>query len=454
MDNTAIQATSRTIDSSANQYMISPSTFRLLLCLIVLSPIFRGGNRSTVLFFLEILTLILMAATAYQSLKSQQLPSLPGSRLSRFIFLLLLTSPLFSAAVHFVVAPTFGLPVTTFTASAHSYLASLPILCCLFLSALATESQATTLYRTWIFLAVAEATMGLLQIGTGEVLRFGIPSNSPITGTFASKNTYANLLVMAIPLATAGWFKAFSANNHRTAPRGNVQWAWGAALFILMVTVLLTTSRTGIVTGLLVFVMSVLLLSPRDRSSRWGGWFWSAGALALAVIALLAGGLDWVSRFDADTLSNDYDVRALMRSATASAAWSNLPFGLGLGSFPWVSSTFQPPEMGPYWFDLAHNDYLQLFAETGLVGAVLVAASIWLFLSKGWVALRLASSRTSSSTREAKAALAGGIGLLAFAVHAWVDYPFHIPANAMMAATLLGLLCREIPGTTKRTTAK
>jgi hypothetical protein len=41
--------------------------------------------------------------------------------------------------------------------------------------------------------------------------------------------------------------------------------------------------------------------------------------------------------------------------------------------------------------------------------------------------------------------VACGLGALATALHALVDYPFHIPANAMFAAFLLGVFLRE-PG--------
>ena len=40
-------------------------------------------------------------------------------------------------------------------------------------------------------------------------------------------------------------------------------------------------------------------------------------------------------------------------------------------------------------------------------------------------------------------AVACGLGALATALHALVDYPLHIPANAMMAAFLLGVFLRE-----------
>ena len=287
-----------------------------------------------------------------------------------------------------------------------------------------------------------------MQMSGSEALLFGITTSEPMIGTYASKNTFANLLVMAVPLAFWQFVEAQSvspsvASGRRQKTKAGV-WAWGMATFLLIVTVILTTSRTGIVTVLLVFVLSVVLLPPRRAQSRWSAWGWSAGAVALVVIALLAGGLDWASRFDADVLANDYDFRAAMRSAAAGAAWNGLPLGTGLGSFAWVSAGFQPAEAGRFWFDLAHNDYMQLLTETGLAGALLIVAAFWLFLRRGWVLLRLAGGASASAAREAKAALAGGLGLLAFGLHAWVDYPFHIPANAMMAATLLGLMCRPL----------
>lgn len=413
----------------------------LLVVLIMLSTLIRGGNRGVALIALEWLALGAALVMSWGYLGS-------GPRLRSGLSVEVI-------AVGVLVLSPAWLPVMqslTGAASvpggaAYAALAGIPVAVCMLAAWNADAHQAEALRKVWLGVALAQAIFGLTQLSGAEALHFGLSTPEPVIGTYASKNTYANLLVMSIPIAFWQFVDALTRSKSGVAGRrekpNRAPWIWGMATFLLIVTVMLTTSRTGIVTGLLVFVLSVILLAARRSQSRWNAWGWSVGAVALVVVALLTGGLDWASRFDAERLATDYDFRAAMRSATASAAVTQLPLGSGLGSFPWMSAGFQPAESGHYWFDLAHNDYMQLLAETGLAGALLIAAALWLFLRRGWVLIRLAASQSNSTAREAKAALAGALGLLAFGLHAWVDYPFHIPANAMMAATLLGLMCRN-----------
>ena len=98
----------------------------------------------------------------------------------------------------------------------------------------------------------------------------------------------------------------------------------------------------------------------------------------------------------------------------------------------------------------AHNDYLNTLADWGLAGTVLVV-SAWALLAVGvartWPYLRLSSGDLaaksgrgrSGSTRFAFV-LGASAGLLAILAHSVVDFNMHIPANAILAVTLMALL--------------
>lgn len=400
----------------------------VLLVLVALASVFRGGNRGVALIGLEWLALLVLVLLAAGGLGAGRWPGLETSGWRRVAIWVLASAPVVGASVQ------MGLSSTP-AATAFAYLAGLPVLACFLAALLSSKAQARSLARLWLIVAVVQAAIGLLQLGTGDWLRFTANSGEPAIGTFASKNTYANLLVMAVPLAMA--FLLGQGKSESSRPGGS-RWAWGLALFALVVTVLATTSRTGIATGLLVLLLSAVLLPGVDseggrKTRRW----MLAGALGLIALGLLAGGVDWATRFDGDTLAGDNAFRAEMRAATAQAALAQLPLGSGLGSFPWVSSEFQPEVSGRYWFDLAHSDYLQLMSDTGLLGVVWVAAALALYIYRGGGLVAQAGQQGDVLP------LACGLGLLAFGLHAWVDYPFHIPANAMMAATLFGLMLRE-----------
>jgi O-antigen ligase len=78
-----------------------------------------------------------------------------------------------------------------------------------------------------------------------------------------------------------------------------------------------------------------------------------------------------------------------------------------------------------------HNDPIQLLAEGGLVGSALLA----MILLPLW-------SRIVRCLAGAKGTLAVGFaaGLTGVMLHSLVDFSFHMPANATVAAALAGVL--------------
>jgi O-antigen ligase len=88
----------------------------------------------------------------------------------------------------------------------------------------------------------------------------------------------------------------------------------------------------------------------------------------------------------------------------------------------------------PLRVDHAHNDYLEVWAEGGAVSVILLAV---LLLS---VCKELAKV-LANPTSEARTALAIGCcgSMVAVLIHAFIDFAFYIPANALAMAWLGGL---------------
>ncbi len=110
-------------------------------------------------------------------------------------------------------------------------------------------------------------------------------------------------------------------------------------------------------------------------------------------------------------------------------------FGSGLGTY--ASAIQRYRSTAPLLLlDFAHNDYLQILAELGLLGAAP------LFLCAGYsvrCAIRAAVSALDSPNREMAAACAAS--MVAIAVHSLADFNLYIPANAMVLAWVAGLGC-------------
>jgi len=433
------------------------------LTMVVWCSVIRGGNRYVALQLLEVFAFTVLTGLIWRLYTAPDCLRALGQGFRKWALITLLAAPVWVGLLQLLPLP-FGLwsalpsrtdlaaliaalqnDALTFLplslapeATRASLLAGLPVVACLALGIFGTQRQTGVLLRVWVGAALLQASLGLLQMGPFPALYFGLESNE-LVGTFASKNTYSNFLVMTLPLVV--WRLSAHSGKGYNADR-RFQWLWGLTMFTLLAALLAAGSRTGIATGLLVTTLAVAMLSFQT-SGRWGG-LPTAGwvLLALLLLALLAGGVDWVARFDGDLLVADDALRGLNRRS----AWKGVeffgPLGAGLGSFATVFPRFQAPELGRHLVDLAHSDYLQLMMDLGVFALPLGAAALGLVLNRAW---GMAQARRSTKGWAAtdQLAVACGLGALATALHAWVDYPFHIPANAMLAAFLLGVFLRE-----------
>ncbi|MEJ5270315.1 MAG: O-antigen ligase family protein [Hydrogenophilus sp.] len=100
-------------------------------------------------------------------------------------------------------------------------------------------------------------------------------------------------------------------------------------------------------------------------------------------------------------------------------------FGSGGGTFYVTFSQYRPPEIDAY-FDHAHNDYIEIVADTGLFGAGLLASFALLTVI---ASLRILAKAADDWSR----GIAFGVLMawLALAIHGTVDFNLQIPANAL-----------------------
>jgi O-antigen ligase len=179
------------------------------------------------------------------------------------------------------------------------------------------------------------------------------------------------------------------------------------------------------------------LLAARTVGSRLS--VVAASAVAVAAGALLLPGTRLGERLEF-YLGRSQDIFLLEGRwtvwQTGAEMFRDFPLtGAGFGAFGPVFARYTPAGSASRW-NHAHNDYVELLLEGGLVAAVLV---IWLLV--GFVRRVAESHRWKGGFSPARLGLL--VGVVSLAVHAFLDFNHQVPANALLWVTCCALL---VPG--------
>ncbi len=250
--------------------------------------------------------------------------------------------------------------------------------------------------------------------------------SAAIYGPYVNHNHYAGLMEMLIPL-TAG-----IAILQRDSKR--VLLLFAAAVMTL--TVVFSRSRGGMIALAVELVFVCVVLFRTQRSRR--GVFTVLGGIAM--IAALVFWLGSDKLFERFSERHDQYRLQIYRDSLSMAV--NKPIlGYGLGTF----STVYPSHRSFYtdlFVNHAHNDYLEMLVDTGIVGLGLFTWFLAGVFRSGW---KKVSDRNDDEGRALTlAAMAGITGILA---HSFLDFNLHIPANA----ALFFVLCAAVATPFKRT---
>src|SRR5439155_9063361 len=233
-----------------------------------------------------------------------------------------------------------------------------------------------------------------------------------------------------------------------------------------------TGSRGGLIALAAEVAISSLLLRrrwPMGRTGRPTAWLGLAAAAAATVLgaALLFSWVDsgWASK----RLGLLVNVRSPNWVDKSRMAWTldslrmlrdHPALGVGLGAFGVAYPGYQSVP-GDLWLDHAHDDYAEVIAETGLVGAALIVSALWLFVRLAFTGMgksEVGSRGTEFGSRESEVGessdsgfpefrvpssefrllvrLGAAIGCCGLLVHSFFDFNLHIPANAAWFAVL------------------
>jgi O-antigen ligase len=308
------------------------------------------------------------------------------------------------------------------------------MLCFLASQTLVRGVQARSLALIFSVYGAALAVFALLQgiSSNGKLYWIRQPRNGGwIYGPYVNHNHYAGLMEMLAPIPLV------VALTRIAPPR--VRAVAGAAAAVMVGTIFLSGSRGGMLAISVELIMLAALLVKQKRGVRTAI---GAGVFLALVIGLLAwiGGGELTRRIVSVSPGHTdlaTDVRYYINRDGVRMFQRKPIMGWGLGSFPIVYPQFRTFYTN-FFINEAHNDYLQLLVEMGLLGfAVMVWFMVTLF--------RTAIKKIGNWTGEMSGALtlACLLGLSGILVHSSVDFNLQIPANAALFYVLCTVAASE-----------
>ena len=273
----------------------------------------------------------------------------------------------------------------------------------------------------YAFFAILQSVLSPLKI-------YGIYEATSPFGSFVNRHNYAAFMEMAVAVPMGLIFTGAILKDKRLL--------YITAIALMGVSLLLSESRGGLVAFLSEIIFLVLLTTGTKSRSNLVLKLGLAVLLFVAVIAgaIFVGGETSLTRVAETAATGDLTTgRSNIWSVTLDVIKANLPFGAGLGAFG-VAYTPHDAMSGLERVEQSHNDYLQVLADAGIVGALIGL----FFLYRLFVTGRAATGIRNDYRRGiAFGALAG---IFAILVHSIFDFVLHTTAISVMFLVLISLL--------------
>ena len=293
--------------------------------------------------------------------------------------------------------------------------------------------------------ALVEAVYGLFQalVPTMGVLWVHYIQDymGSARGTFINRNHFAGFIEMVWPLtlgftlAQGGWGQRYTLKRILASERLNRQALLSLGVVVLLLSLLFSKSRAGILSASLCFLIFILLTHSGSKGLHRYTWLLLVGIIGIVVTYSLTIGVGPIAnRFF--TLRGGDSRLEFWRDSLPII--KDHPFGIGLRNYENVIPVYNVSMMADKRLEFAHNDYLQLLIEAGWIGFIAVLAGFFIFMWKH--ASRIRRLDLHNDPLRFFLAVGAFSGLISLAFHSFFDFNLQIPANCVYFATLMAIL--------------
>jgi O-antigen ligase len=264
------------------------------------------------------------------------------------------------------------------------------------------------------------------------------PTEAPSPfGPFANHNHFAGFMELLIPIPLGLLLTR--------AVRGELRWLYGFAALMMSLALLASLSRGGMVSlaASLGFIFLLSLRARRYRDERRANrsrLAATAGRIAIVITipAVIVAGVFWIgadpiiervaggqAATQGAAAESFFSSRGWVWRDTLAMIRANPITGVGLGAYGTAFSLYTAGD-GSLRVPQAHNDFLQIVADCGIVGGLLALWFIGLF--------GRAVARGIKARDPLMAGLSLGCGASGFAilVHSIFDFNLQVPSNGLL----------------------
>ncbi len=305
------------------------------------------------------------------------------------------------------------------------------------------QSEIFSLINVMIVSSVIQAIFGFLKLIQGNRLfyLFFYEDRSPdphLTGTIANPDHFSFYLEMMLPLAAAVLLARWIFIGPHASSREKLSSLLANKKAVILSTLPIFLIGTGIIltgsgTGMIIMFLSLFLLGSfaiyfsKPHHSRHN----IRAVFIIIVIVIILIGL----QKNLGTFMRSYngDINCFTCWSSTIKLFSGFPlFGAGFGSYKYIYLLYDTE--GPGWITHTHNDYLETFAEGGIIGGFLFLLPI------GWVLVSLFRMGLVRRNPQVKAI---GLGILAvcFSVgfHSIFSFALRVPAISFLFVLIMVL---------------
>jgi O-antigen ligase len=313
---------------------------------------------------------------------------------------------------------------------------------------------AATIVVFGIFMAVVGIAQHELTLNDKHPLIYGFwkaQGTAPF-GPFVNPNHFGGWMLMATSLALAMFLDGFQVcvalvatrrDDRRSllgTPELGASLLFGGAYLVMALSLLMTRSRSALGAFMVAGMVAAVLVNRRQASRR------VRLAMAAGFAALMFGSVAWAG-LDT-TISKFVEANRDGSSVTGRlSAWRDtvrivrdFPLtGTGLNTYGIAMELYQTERS--IHFQEAHNDYLQIAAEGGLLLAVPIVVALVIFART--VRRRFDEAPKQGATYWVR--VGAVLGLVAIALQSLLEFSLQMPGNAALFAVLVGLTVHQSP---------